>query len=1047
MFARPVLAASLLLSLCFSTGGDAGPRASPPPRRRLRLPLDLTVALFGLDGSGAHGAALDAPLLAAACASLLPERVPGVLDGSHALGVPVTTRVTYSALHVTSSDALGRLEAAIRAAAAPVGALASQAAPVDGEGAPPPPQQPSAAFLVNASQVEAAFFAPAYAALTAEAAARAGGGPVPPLRVLFIVAPDKARLADTAAAGAPPRPWGALPPRGPWGALGWDAAQHFAADGLVLPQNASLPAHGARQYAYQYAYSYDGGAATASWLGHGRWAVVDLSAGPARLGRLNGAASSELPRLADLIAPFADAAAALRAEDAAAAAAATGAGGGDGGGGAGRHGATSVSRRVASLARSGDTAVRGAVAAVVSSAVRHVFAPDAASKAAHVAQRLLIPVTSFADHGLFVPVGGDGGGGKSGADAARGRLNDGFNGGGASGATSVAGVLNLGRLVSLASALLPPGVAVAATGAATRLGGSPRLALALRSSLLHTSRPAVFSTPNDALLIGGGGGNGGAMASAALVRSALLLPELRSSAASVTAAAVEAQGRGRGGGTDGDTDTASSELWGGGGGGGASNETEVFSSGSSQQRPHRRAPLPRRPHPTRVLPVYLFSLRGAGFDGSNDGSAPGSDARSDAGSAPGSSSPAGLLVDGEALHGGDRKALFVLSTGRADAPSPFYASSSFIQPPSSSSSSVSSVPPPPSVSSSSSLPPPFSMVSIDARDPTRAALAGIASAVGGLAPPHLARCPLTGAVLEEWMWASGAHPFGPFSSSLKVSALLLDAAHRHGLASRVAAAAAHVAAARSEAEAFETRFSPAAALASVYSSSSQPFFGDPDTAADAATAAASPSPPPVAASASGRLLDASQPAPPALSPARPHPLYPSALLARISDEAARVEAAIDALLSSPLDTAQPEPGSAAQASFTQRRAHPHAAVAAAAHDALVSAAVLRRFAAEELAAAAAALSCCALAPGGGGGGGGGAGGWAGAAVAGARRRIGGAAALALLAAAVLFCAVARAASASGSGRRGGGGARGRVGGKVGGARSLWATPAPRRRDA
>ena len=55
---------------------------------------------------------------------------------------------------------------------------------------------------------------------------------------------------------------------------------------------------------------------------------------------------------------------------------------------------------------------------------------------------------------------------------------------------------------------------------------------------------------------------------------------------------------------------------------------------------------------------------------------------------------------------------------------------------------------------------------ISPRDATRHVLAGLAAAIGAVAPPYRARLPGgDSAYTYDFAWATGCHPFGPFANS------------------------------------------------------------------------------------------------------------------------------------------------------------------------------------------------------------------------------------------------------------------------------------------
>ena len=77
----------------------------------VRLPLEVSVALVGLDGSGANGFRLDAGALAALLSQGLPSHTPSVLEAGRPLSL--SYELSYNIRHLPA--AVPALEAALRA--------------------------------------------------------------------------------------------------------------------------------------------------------------------------------------------------------------------------------------------------------------------------------------------------------------------------------------------------------------------------------------------------------------------------------------------------------------------------------------------------------------------------------------------------------------------------------------------------------------------------------------------------------------------------------------------------------------------------------------------------------------------------------------------------------------------------------------------------------------------------------------------------------------------------------------------------------------------
>ncbi len=55
-------------------------------------------------------------------------------------------------------------------------------------------------------------------------------------------------------------------------------------------------------------------------------------------------------------------------------------------------------------------------------------------------------------------------------------------------------------------------------------------------------------------------------------------------------------------------------------------------------------------------------------------------------------------------------------------------------------------------------------------------LAGLASVVGGLSAPYEKASHVHERPVVNWLWATGCHPFGPFSNTSQISQMLQDVA-------------------------------------------------------------------------------------------------------------------------------------------------------------------------------------------------------------------------------------------------------------------------------
>ncbi|GFR52439.1 hypothetical protein Agub_g15013, partial [Astrephomene gubernaculifera] len=69
--------------------------------------------------------------------------------------------------------------------------------------------------------------------------------------------------------------------------------------------------------------------------------------------------------------------------------------------------------------------------------------------------------------------------------------------------------------------------------------------------------------------------------------------------------------------------------------------------------------------------------------------------------------------------------------------------------------------------------------------PTRAIIAGLATALGGVVPPQQRVCGAEGQVVEDWRWAVGAVPWGPYGNYTGISSIFAATVHRNLLLARI----------------------------------------------------------------------------------------------------------------------------------------------------------------------------------------------------------------------------------------------------------------------
>eukprot|EP00252_Welwitschia_mirabilis_P008780 TRINITY_DN20945_c0_g1_i1.p1 TRINITY_DN20945_c0_g1~~TRINITY_DN20945_c0_g1_i1.p1 ORF type:complete len:808 (+),score=153.41 TRINITY_DN20945_c0_g1_i1:214-2637(+) len=94
----------------------------------------------------------------------------------------------------------------------------------------------------------------------------------------------------------------------------------------------------------------------------------------------------------------------------------------------------------------------------------------------------------------------------------------------------------------------------------------------------------------------------------------------------------------------------------------------------------------------------------------------------------------------------------------------------------------------------------------DPQHAQRHIIAGLASAVGGLTAPYEKASHIHQRPISNWLWATGCHPFGPFSNVSQISQLLRDTALRNTIYARVDAALHKIRDAVEEVQSFANEF-------------------------------------------------------------------------------------------------------------------------------------------------------------------------------------------------------------------------------------------------
>ena len=170
-------------------------------------------------------------------------------------------------------------------------------------------------------------------------------------------------------------------------------------------------------------------------------------------------------------------------------------------------------------------------------------------------------------------------------------------------------------------------------------------------------------------------------------------------------------------------------------------QDELFGGLNADDQPVERKLI--RSKGTRVLPVYVFSLLGYDPD---------------------------LLIDRQHLVVNTHDAVLVLQTESMRVPLPYNVGGE--------------------------------TVFASPQDPNRHILAGVANALAGILPPYQRYSRPAGKIVEDFVWAAGVHPFGPFVSEPRFSAASRDLVLRNAVVSRMHRALTAVRGSIADVEAF-----------------------------------------------------------------------------------------------------------------------------------------------------------------------------------------------------------------------------------------------------
>ena len=701
----------------------------------LVLPLEVNIVLVGFDGDGGYRYRADANALE----TFLRDSFGHFRPSSMTTGRPleVSIELHYNVIYA-GSDHLRTIESAI----------SHTAEAVDDEPAPHPWSDLSANERWRAYEIEAAGpveNAVDYVYRKIFASLNPTVRNLEPVAV-FVLNPDKCRMDP---ARSSPKETGNWRDKSGISDKNPDA---------LTPEELVQEECG---YVYRYRYM-DGEGASAAWVGAGRYAVLDLGAGPAaltRVGRGVGGATTSaaaadgtdggdatttvetsLPRLGPLLLPYSR----YLAENKGTGDAAKG-----------------------DLATRRDAHLRGRLSTLVLSSVRHLLAPDVAAETLDFAERVMIPVVVLRDHNSFWPLDQESAGPYRHLDA--------------------------DLIKEEAKKMLQPGQEIVLMTGTHNLHEHKHLTAAVLRSLRTSSRA---DRRND----GAGPGHPHTyhVTARRYLDGATLLEEFRRSADLLASGLVGLE--------DPDLDAAfyrqASRL-------GDADDDDGDGAGT-KARGYK--PKPKQQRGTRVVPVYVLSLAGL---------------------------PPGVLIDGESMVAAADDLVIVLQgVGDAKLAAPgaeqrgawardldaeseaataeLAEAAEFLEMHSAGHPAHASVKAAAAAAAAKVaelgsgrgewVPIRFSsndrLVHARPGEPTRHAVAGVARALGGVASPTERWSPIHGGKVENWLWAVGHHPFGPFAACPTMSVILQDVAKRNAAISRVDTALRSVRSGLGEIEAF-----------------------------------------------------------------------------------------------------------------------------------------------------------------------------------------------------------------------------------------------------
>eukprot|EP00899_Mesostigma_viride_P009408 jgi/Mesvir1/18469/Mv14320-RA.1 len=293
----------------------------------LMLPLDVNVVLVGFSGDGGYGFTVDAEKLRSFLMLSSLQYRPSCIETGKEL--EIIHQLTYNVVHA-GREHVARLEQAVKGALKPAGVEQSTAKEYPGR---------HMVYTVEATNVEPAFDALYESLFGAHSAHEGAGSGRSPPSALIITNFDKRRLQP----GAKP-------------------SARAAAEAVGgIPERDT----GAPDADFMYRYMYQGGGRTATWISAGRYAVVDLSAGPCVFGSKKSSPGSVAPSSLPHLYMVPD-----------------------------------------NIRNSPHQAAlfQGHLSSVIVQAVQHLFAPDIRIQTLDFAHRVLVPIMVLRNHHDFNPL-------------------------------------------------------------------------------------------------------------------------------------------------------------------------------------------------------------------------------------------------------------------------------------------------------------------------------------------------------------------------------------------------------------------------------------------------------------------------------------------------------------------------------------------------------------------------------------------------------------------------------------------------------------------